>query len=70
MSVYGQHKLSDEGLVFIARAGTLASVFGTLNSETELHLAFNVLLKQISFLGEAEDTFSFLELFCLHFLTL
>lgn len=41
-----QHKLSEEGLVFIAIGGTVVSVFGTLNSEAELHFTFNVLLKQ------------------------
>lgn len=44
--IHHQHKLSEEGLVFIAIGGTLVSVFGTLNSEAELHFTFNVLLKQ------------------------
>lgn len=43
---YCQHKLSEEGLVFIALGGTLASLFGTLKSEAELHFTFNALLKQ------------------------
>lgn len=46
ISFYYQHKLSAERLVFIAIGGTLVSVFGTLNSEAELHFTFNVLLKQ------------------------
>lgn len=46
ISIYCQHKLSEEGLVFIAIGGTLVSDFGTLNSEAELHFTFNVLLKQ------------------------
>lgn len=41
---FHQHKLSKED--FIAVEGTLVSVFGTLNSEAELHFTFRVLLKQ------------------------
>lgn len=53
--------------MFIAMGGTLVSVFGMLNSEAELHFTFNVLFKQLSFFGEAEDARCLLEF--LHFLT-
>lgn len=63
-----QHKLSVESLLLTARGGTLVSVFGTSNSDAELHLTFNVLFRQFSFFGEADDARCLLEL--PHFWTL
>lgn len=57
-----QHELSEEGLAFIATGGAF-------HSEAALPFVFNVLLKQPTFFGEADDARRLLGL-CWHGVTL
>lgn len=50
-----QHKLSEERRAVTATGGALLSPSGAFSSEADLRFVFNVLLKQWSFFGEADD---------------